>query len=117
MKGKIILHDLEFHAFHGVYPQEKADGQTFIVNLELVFDSEKAALSDNIEDTLDYVNVCLAIKEEMEISSNLLENVAQRIINRLKLTYNQIEEISITLTKRNPPIDIKTGGISVVIKG
>lgn len=117
MKGKIILHDLEFHAFHGVYPEEQKQGQTFVVNLEIDCDWGQAADSDQLADALDYVHVSEAVKEVMETRSDLLEHVAKRIIQRLKTDFPQIEEVNVTLTKRNPPIGIKTGGISVVLKG
>ncbi len=117
MKGKILLHDLEFHAYHGVYPEEQKAGQLFIVQLELTCDMKEAASSDELSHAIDYVSVCEMVKEEMQIRSNLLEHVAARILRRIKSETPQIEEITVKLTKKNPPIDIKTGGISVVLKG
>jgi len=55
------------------------------------------------------------VKAEMAIPSRLLEHVCGRITDRLFRNFPQIEEITLKLAKRNPPMgaDIETAGIEV----
>lgn len=113
MTHRIELHDIEFHAFHGVYPEEKRLGQLFRVNLDVDADYSKAMISDELSDAIDYVELYGIVKDEMRISSNLLEHVVGRIISRLRTEFKAITRIDIKITKVNPPIDGQLAGISI----
>ena len=63
---RIILNEMNFFAYHGVYPDEKKNGQNFIVDLELYTDLSTAGKSDNLKHTIDYSNVYEIIKQIME---------------------------------------------------
>jgi len=80
----IEIEGMEFYAFHGYYEVEKVTGNRFLVNLKIKADLSQAGQTDQLEDTPDYQKAYLVVKEEMAIPSNLLEHVAQRIINRIK---------------------------------
>ena len=60
----------------------------------------------------------LYVKNEMEIPSRLLEHVGGRIIERLFHDFPTIEEIELSLMKRNPPMgaDIEAAGIELCIQ-
>lgn len=109
----IFLKDLRFYAYHGVAPQETVIGNEFTVNLRLKTDVFRAAETDDVEDTVSYADVYEAVKAEMEIPSKLLEHVSGRIVNRLFEDFPAIEEIEITLTKRNPPMGADIAGAGV----
>lgn len=109
----IFLKDLRFYAYHGVAPQETAIGNEFTVNLRLKADLFRAAGTDEVEDTVSYADVYEAVKAEMEIPSKLLEHVCGRIVKRLFEDFPAIEEIEITLSKRNPPMGADIGGAGV----
>ena len=49
-----MLRGLRGHGFHGVYDAERATGQTFVVDVELVLDLGPAAASDDVTDTVHY---------------------------------------------------------------
>lgn len=112
----IFLKDLRFYAYHGVAPQETAIGNEFTVSLRLKTDIFRAAETDNVEDTVSYANVYEAVKAEMEVPSKLLEHVCGRIVKRLFRDFPAIEEIEITLSKRNPPMgaDIASAGVEML---
>ena len=75
---------MNFFAYHGVYPDEKKNGQNFIVDLELYTDLSTAGKSDNLKHTIDYSNVYEIIKQIMETSSkNLLESLCEEISKTL----------------------------------
>jgi dihydroneopterin aldolase len=115
MKSYILLENVVFYAYHGVLPQETKVGNEYIVNLRIGINLSKAAYSDRLEDTVSYADIYADMKKEMEIPSRLLENVAYRIIRRLKEKYKSIESIEIKLAKRNPPMGAKLDCAAVVL--
>jgi len=59
----IELHGIALHAFHGVLDAERRDGQRFLVDVELDLESEAPALTDSIDDAVDYREVVARIRE------------------------------------------------------
>ena len=115
MKAKIHLHELEFHAYHGVYAEERERGQKFLVDVHFTCDIREAAGSDALADTIDYVKVYELIEEEMQQAVNLLEHLVVKIQNRLQRDFPEMEEVHVKVTKVNPPLRGKNGGFSVEI--
>lgn len=116
LTSHIILKNLEFHAFHGVMPQETKVGNTFTINLKLKVDYTKAGETDLVEDTVSYADVFKTVKQEMDIPSKLLEHVIYRIAKALLNQFTQIEQVEINLEKINPPMgaDIETAGVHLI---
>lgn len=113
----IEIEGMEFYAFHGHFEVEKVAGNRFLVNLKIDTDCSKAGQSDRLEDTLDYQKAYLAVKEEMAIPSNLLEHVAQRIINRLKTEFPEIRKVAVKVSKMNPPMGGPIEKVSLSMEG
>jgi len=116
MYSRIQLNKMKFHAFHGVLEQEKKVGNTFIVDLTLMLDLEKATETDDLKDTINYATIHELIKEEMNIPSNLLEHVAGRIIKRIKKDFLLIKEIEVRVSKINPPIRGEIESATIILK-
>lgn len=114
--GKILLEGMEFFAYHGVYKEERENGQLFSIDMEIVTNYSKACYSDKLEDAIDYVHIYELVKAEMEIPSSLLENVAQRIIDSIRKNFDQIESIKVKITKLKPPISGKLKGVSIELE-
>ena len=100
----IRLEGMKFYAFHGVLPQENLVGAYYYIDLRLKTDFSRAAETDELEGTVNYADIHSAIKEEMKITSQLLEHVCQRIARRLFQDFPPIETIDISLFKENPPM-------------
>lgn len=115
MVSYILLDNLRFFAHHGVGEQETLVGNEFSVSLKLKVDIRHAMQTDNVADTVSYADIYEAVKAEMDIPSKLLEHVAGRIVHRLFHDFPQIEETSLKLSKRNPPMgaDIEAAGIEM----
>ena len=109
----IFLNDLRFHAFHGVMPQERLTGNDYRVDLKIDFPLEKAVGSDDVNDTLNYATVYTAVKEEMDVPTQLIERVAYRIADRLFRTFKAINEVEIKVEKYNPPMGADCEGAGV----
>jgi len=118
MKGTISLKGMSFHAFHGVHAFEKAQGNTFSIDLTFEVDIEKPVKSDNLEDTLDYEAVYREVAEVMQTPVNLLEHLAYKISNRLLARFGMAESVEITVSKKNPPLEglCEESAVSLVLR-
>ena len=115
MTSYIFLDNLRFFAHHGVGKQETLVGNEFTVSLRLQVDIRRAAETNDVADTVSYADVYEAVKAEMATPSQLLEHVCGRIMDRLFCDFPQIEEITLNLAKRNPPMgaDIEAAGVEI----
>ncbi len=111
----LSLTGMEFYAFHGCSAEEKKIGITFEVDIHIDYDITKPSESDNIKDAIDYQTVYQLIKEEMKITSNLIENVAYRIKVVLMKRFPVADNITVKVTKINPyPLGGNVKKVSVV---
>lgn len=111
--SKIILENMEFQAHHGIMEHEKVLGNTFLVSVEMEVNTEKAAVTDHLEDTINYQLVYQAIKKQIEIPSNLIEHVAHRIVDKLMNKFMKIQVLKLTLSKMNPPLGGKVEKVTI----
>lgn len=95
---------MEFHAFHGCKPEERTNGNTFMVDFYAERDVDDAAKSDDIKDTTDCDAIYEVIAGEMKKPSNLLENVCARIVEALHENFKELDLIKVTVAKKNPPL-------------
>lgn len=116
MKTTIHIGSQRIYAYHGVLPQERVTGNYFRVETSLHLHCAKALLSDQIEDTVNYAEVCRVIADEMSVPSQLLEHVAGRIIVALQQKFPQIDGGSVTVTKEKPPIPGEVDEVSVTVE-
>jgi dihydroneopterin aldolase len=102
--GIIKLTNIRTYSYHGCLAEEAAIGSDYRVDLEIKTDLRKSALSDQLEDTVDYVFLNQVVKDEMAIRAQLLEQVAHRIIFRIFKESPAVARILIRVSKINPPI-------------
>jgi dihydroneopterin aldolase len=81
----VEMEALEIFGRHGVTEEERAQGQTFLYDLRL--EVSDAALSDRLEDTVDYVAVAELVKEvsdtrEFQLLEGLAAAVADAVVER-----------------------------------
>ncbi len=102
--GKIHLSNIRLYAYHGCLEEEALIGSDYRVDLLVSADLGHASVSDNLEDTVDYVHVQKIVKEEMHIRSKLLEHVAKRILDRIFREIHMVSSAEVSVSKINPPI-------------
>jgi 7,8-dihydroneopterin aldolase/epimerase/oxygenase len=77
---KIFLRALKTEAIVGIFDWERQVKQTVIVDIEISADIRKAALSDSIDDTLNYKRVAKRVLGFVEESKfHLVETLAEHI--------------------------------------
>lgn len=102
--GIIAIEGMRFQAYHGYYPEEQILGTEYLVDVYVTVNTSNVSKSDKLADTVNYVTIFRISKAEMSINSKLIETVAQRIIDRIKSLFGNIEELKIRISKLNPPL-------------
>ena len=102
--GIIELEGMEFHAYHGCLEEERREGNTFIVDFHAETELKKAVKTDDLSKTIDYGRVYDIVAEQMAIPSNLLENVAGRILDAIRKEFGDILFLKVRVSKKNPPV-------------
>ena len=114
---EIVLEDIKIYAFHGCMKEETSIGSDYIINLNVKADLKDAAISDQIKDTVNYVDLLKIVNEEMAISSKLLEHVAERIVSRVLRTMKMVNNVQVKVAKQNPPINGNISAVTIIRKG
>ena len=114
--SSITLHHMRFHAYHGVLPQERLVGNDYEVMVVMDVDISKAALSDNVADTVNYAEVYEVIQKVMSEPCHLLERVAWLISEALLSHFSTLDAVEVSIAKLNPPMGADCEGAEVKIK-
>lgn len=114
-KCTLELLGMKFHSFHGCFEKEKTEGNSFVVDFKAAYDMTGAAISDNLDDAVNYGSIYSIVAEQMQKRSNLLENVAWRIADAVSAAFPQLEDIEVSVSKKNPPVggDVEWSRITV----
>lgn len=112
----ISIEGMEFYAYHGHFAEEQLIGTWFIVDLFLTTDTSVAEKSDNLHDTVNYMEVYQLVKREMETSSKLLEHVGRRILDTVRNHFSTVEHARVKVRKMNPPLGGKMDFVSLTLE-
>ncbi|MGM7684111.1 dihydroneopterin aldolase [Cytobacillus sp. Hm23] len=102
---KIVVNEMMFYGYHGVFTEETKLGQRFLVDVELHLDLSSAGQTDQLQNTVNYgevYEICQRIVEGKPYK--LIEAVGERIAADLLATFVPIEECTVKITKPGPPI-------------
>lgn len=114
---RMVMRQMIFYGYHGVYPEENKLGQKFIVDLDLRLDLARAAASDDVNDTVNYAEIHALVKEIVQGKPvKLIEALAGNIASEVLGTYTNIIEATVSVTKPNPPFDITFDGVTVELR-
>ena len=104
---EVELHGLEVFGRHGATDEERANGQTFLYDVEL--EVSDAALSDQLEDAIDYEQVAACIREVSDGSQfALLEALAAAVADAIVARFPVAR---VRLRVRKP--DVRPAGLEV----
>ena len=88
-KDLVLIEGLEVRTVNGIYDWEREIRQTVRLDLEMAWDTSRAAASDDIEDTLDYKSVSKRLISFVEGSSfGLIEALAEHCANIIMHEFN-----------------------------
>ena len=110
---KIYLKNIKIYAYHGCMEEEKKIGSNYLVNLIVDADLSMSCKSDELKDTVDYVALLDIVKNQMKMRSNLLENVADRVVNKIISKFPTVRKAVVKIAKLNPPINGDTDEVVI----
>jgi dihydroneopterin aldolase len=114
---KIIIKNLKLFCYHGVNPEEKVDGQNFVFDVEASVDLSTPCATDNVDDTVSYAKMIKTIRRVAQCQKDdLIERVAQRVIDALFDEYKKVQAIKITVMKPEAPIKADFDYVAVQIE-
>ena len=107
---RIILKDLGFYGYHGVFAEEATLGQRFFIDLELGVDLSEPATTDRLSTGISYADIYDAVKSAFETQRmKLLEAVAQNIVDRIFQSFQSVDWVVIRIRKPEAPIAMVHG--------
>ena len=112
---EIKLKNVRCYSYHGCLKEEALIGSEYLVNLSVKAKLGKSHLTDSLEDAVDYVFLNAVIKEEMAISSKLLETVVKKICDRVLSEEKRVLEVTVRVSKLCTPINGDAESVSVKI--
>jgi dihydroneopterin aldolase len=111
----IEISGLSLYTHHGVSEAEREVGQRIVIDLRLEVGECDATVTDHIEDTVDYGEVCQTVAlVAQQRSYRTLERLCTAIADRLLDDYGA-EEIWVKASKPEPPIPLPVDEVSVEI--
>ena len=97
---KIIIKDLRLRGIIGINPDERLNEQDILINVVMVADIRQAAVSDDIEDAVNYKTITKRIIKHVEESADFLVEKLVSDIARLILTENEaVQKVQVRLEK------------------
>lgn len=113
---RIVLSGLVITGYHGVYAEERRDGQPFIVDVVLELDTGPAAASDDVADTVHYGELAekLAAVTAGE-PVNLLETLVARLAD-VCLADQRVCAAEVTVHKPKAPIPLEFADVAVTVR-
>lgn len=100
--GRIVLQGMAFTAYVGVHDFEQEQGNRMLVDVELE-SPEIHSDNDMLSDTIDYAKVYQIVAEVMQGRFQLIETVAQRIMQQLQAAEFPSCHFTVRVSKLNPP--------------
>jgi dihydroneopterin aldolase len=109
----IHLHQLRFHAFHGLYPEEQVLGNDFLVDISIQCTTILPVT--DLGQSVNYASVYELVKEIMARPVPLLETLAWDMAQQILARFSQAATIEISIRKENPPIEAIQGSVGISI--
>jgi len=103
---EVFLEAVRFYGYHGVNPEERVQGQRFVVDVHLETDLRPAGASDDLAQTINYSSVYQRVKAIVEGESrDLIEAVAEEIATTLLAEFPTASTATVTI--RKPEVALK----------
>jgi 7,8-dihydroneopterin aldolase/epimerase/oxygenase len=115
MSDRITLTGLRVRGFHGVLPQERRDGQDFLVDAVLHLDLRPAGETDDLTRTVHYGELAERLAAVVAGEPvDLLETLAGRLAG-VCLSSGPVERVEVTVHKPSAPIPLAFADVSVTV--
>lgn len=115
MTDRIHLRGVEAVGYHGVFPDEKRDGQTFVVDVVIELDLAAAGASDDLADTVSYADIAGEVVTRItgpsfDLIERLAEVVADDVLGRAL-----VDAVTVTVHKPQAPVGHPFSDVAVEV--
>lgn len=111
----IEIGGLSLYTHHGVTEAEREIGQRLVLDLRIEVGACDATVTDRVEDTVDYGEVCQTVAlVAQQRSYKTLERLCTAIADRLLEQY-EAESVWVKAAKPEPPIPLPVQEVSVEV--
>ena len=112
---EIAVTGIRAFGHHGVYADERRDGQEFVADVVLSLDTRQAAATDDVADTVHYGELAEEVAAILAGEPvDLLEPLAARIVDAV-LARRPVQRVRVTVHKPAAPIPVPFDDVSVTI--
>ncbi|MEA2423939.1 MAG: 7,8-dihydroneopterin aldolase/epimerase/oxygenase [Thermoleophilaceae bacterium] len=106
---------LSLYTHHGVEEAERTVGQRLVFDLSFDLSECDATVTDRVEDTIDYADVCQQVAlAAQERSYKTLERLCSAIADRMMDRYGA-DAVTVRATKPEPPIPLPVEEVTVEV--
>jgi 7,8-dihydroneopterin aldolase/epimerase/oxygenase len=106
---------LSLYTHHGVDAAERAVGQRLVFDLSFDLSECDATVTDRVEDTIDYAEVCQQVAlAAQERSYKTLERLCSSVADRMMDRYDA-DAVTVRATKPEPPIPLPVEEVTVEV--
>lgn len=113
MADRITLTGLEAYGYHGVFPEERREGQTFRVDVTCWV---RFPATDDLAGTINYAEIAdIAVAVVTGPPRNLIETVAAEIADTLRARF-AMHAVEVTVYKPHAPIPHTFADVSVTAR-
>ena len=112
---RVEITGLSLYTHHGVEQAERDVGQRLVFDLSFELGECDATVTDRVEDTVDYADVCQQVAlAAQERSYKTLERLCSAVADRMIERYGA-EAVTVRATKPEPPIPLPVEEVSVEV--
>jgi 7,8-dihydroneopterin aldolase/epimerase/oxygenase len=110
----IEISGLSLYTHLGVSDEERKIGQRTVIDLRLDVGESDATLTDRVEDTVDYAEVCQTVALVAQQSFRTLERLCAAIADKVLAEYT-VESVWVKAAKPEPPIPLPVEEVAVEV--
>ena len=115
MSDSIKIKGIAAIGFHGVYTEERAKGQKFIVDVKLSLPLQ--GIKDDLSKTVNYADVAhLVVRHITGEPVNLIETVAESIADEILKDFPLVNKVQVKVHKPEAPINVEFADVVVEIE-
>ena len=112
---RIALRGLRVRGHHGVLPEERRNGQVFVVDAVLAVDTRDAAATDDLARTVNYADLAARLADVVAGEPvDLLETLVARLAE-VCLADPLVLEAEVTVHKPEAPVGLPFEDVSVTV--
>lgn len=114
MNDFIFIEQLRLPARIGIYPHEKVTAQDILLDIQLQLNLATAATSEQLDDTLDYAQLCERLATHcLSQHTDLVETLAEALAH-ICLTDKRVHQVTLKLGKPDAVTAAASVGVQIV---